>query len=54
MRENTVDGNNFVGYEYKSVTVDCDMESMYADSYQNFGWMWRAPPPPRSASTPSL
>ncbi len=27
------------GYEYKSITVDRDIESMYVDSYQNFGWM---------------
>lgn len=39
MNENTITGDNFVGYEYKSITVDCDMESMYADGYQNFGWM---------------
>jgi hypothetical protein len=39
MSENTVTGNSFTGYEYKSITVDCDMESMYADGYQNFGWM---------------
>ncbi len=39
MNENTVSGNSFVGYEYKSITVNCDMESMYADGYQNFGWM---------------
>jgi len=29
---------DFVGYEYKDVTVDRDMESVYADGYQNFGW----------------
>lgn len=39
MSENTINDNTFVGYEYKSITVDCDMESMYADGYQNFGWM---------------
>lgn len=39
MSEDTVTGNSFTGYEYKSITVDCDMESMYADGYQNFGWM---------------
>lgn len=37
MNENI--GDNFVGYEYKSITVDYDMESMYADGYQNFGWI---------------
>ncbi|HWQ73828.1 MAG TPA: hypothetical protein VN441_00810 [Syntrophomonas sp.] len=39
MSENLVTGNSFTGYEYKSITVDYDMESMYADGYQNFGWM---------------
>lgn len=39
MSENTVSGNKFVGYEYKSITVDRDMESIYADGYQNFGWI---------------
>jgi len=29
---------NFVGYEYKDITVDRNMESAYADGYQNFGW----------------
>ena len=39
MSEDNVTGNSFTGYEYKSISVDCYMESMYADSYQNFGWM---------------
>ena len=30
--------NNFVGYEYKELTVKRDMESVYADGYKNFGW----------------
>jgi len=29
---------DFVGYEYKDITVDRSMESVYADGYQNFGW----------------
>lgn len=29
---------NFVGYEYKEVTVRDKFSSMYADSYGNFGW----------------
>jgi len=29
---------DFVGYEYKDITVDRNMESVYADGYQNFGW----------------
>lgn len=31
--------NNFVGYEYKDVSVKRDMEALYTDSYQNFGWV---------------
>lgn len=29
---------DFVGYEYKDITVPHDMESIYTDGYQNFGW----------------
>lgn len=29
---------NFIGYEYKDVTVENEMESLYADGYENFGW----------------
>ena len=29
---------NFVGYEYRDVTIDREMESMYTDGYQSFGW----------------
>ena len=29
----------FVGYEYKEVTVNRDMEGVYADAYPNFGWI---------------
>lgn len=38
MSEPVNSGTNFVGYEYRDITVDRDMESMYADGYQNFGW----------------
>lgn len=38
MSEITKNGNGFVGYEYKDVTVKRSMESVYADSYANFGW----------------
>ncbi len=30
--------NKFIGYEYKTVSVNHQMESVYADGYQNFGW----------------
>ena len=29
----------FIGYEYHSISVPPDMESIYADGYQNFGWV---------------
>jgi len=34
----TKNGDNYIGYEYKEVTVDRDMEGVYADAYPNFGW----------------
>lgn len=30
--------NNFIGYEYKEITVRRDMESIFTDSYGSFGW----------------
>lgn len=30
--------NNFVGYEYKTVKVPKEQESLWSDSMQNFGW----------------
>ena len=38
MNEITRNGDNFIGYEYKDVTVDRDKEGVYADGYPNFGW----------------
>lgn len=38
MSEITVSGNGFIGYEYKDISVKHDMEPLYADNYQNFGW----------------
>lgn len=31
--------NKFVGYEYKEVSVRSEMESLWIDSYESFGWM---------------
>lgn len=39
MSENAEIGKAYIGYEYKSITADCDVESMYVDGYQNFGWI---------------
>lgn len=30
--------NNFVSYDYTQITVDKNMESIYIDTYENFGW----------------
>lgn len=29
----------FVGYEYKEITVNAGLASMYLDGYENFGWI---------------
>ena len=39
MSEITKNENNFVGYEYKDITVSHNMESVYVDGYHNFGWI---------------
>lgn len=39
MEKSMKDKNNFVGYEYKDVTVEPSMESLWTDSYANFGWL---------------
>jgi len=39
MSEIINNGSNFIGYEYRDITIDRDMESLYADGYQNFGWV---------------
>lgn len=31
--------NNFIGYEYKGITVNRSMESVYTDGYADFGWV---------------
>ena len=38
MSENTMNSDNFTGYEYKKVSVDREKEGVYADGYPNFGW----------------
>jgi len=38
MNEITKNGNGFVGYEYRDVTVKRGSTTLYADSYPNFGW----------------
>ncbi len=40
MSETTNNGNDFVGFEYKDVTIKKTMQSIYVDSYSNFGWIF--------------
>ncbi|MDK2868116.1 MAG: hypothetical protein PWP51_2830 [Clostridiales bacterium] len=35
---NTIN-NNFVGYDYKTITTDSENVSMYLDGFTNFGWI---------------
>jgi len=37
--EAAVSGKNYVGYDYKTITVDGEKASMYTDAYENFGWI---------------
>lgn len=37
-REHT-ERQHYIGYEYKRITVSRDLASLYADGYQNFGWV---------------
>ncbi|MEF9920949.1 hypothetical protein [Anaerorhabdus sp.] len=30
---------NFVGYEYKNILIESNMEPVYIDGYRNFGWI---------------
>ena len=38
MNEIIKKGKDYIGYEYKEVTVSRDMEGVYADGYPHFGW----------------
>ena len=38
MSENIRTAGGFIGYEYRSVTAGRDLEALYTDGYQNFGW----------------
>jgi hypothetical protein len=38
MTDITINGKNFVGYEYKEVSTSRGLEGVYADGYPNFGW----------------
>lgn len=38
MNETIKTSENYIGYEYKEITVDREKEGVYADGYPNFGW----------------
>jgi hypothetical protein len=38
MSEITRNGHQFVGYEYKDITVKRSRETVYTDGYPHFGW----------------
>ena len=35
---NETTNSDFIGYEYKDITVARDKENLFIDGYQNFGW----------------
>ena len=39
MNEIKKNNEGFIGYEYKEVAIDRDMEDVYTDGYSNFGWV---------------
>ena len=36
--------NNFIGYEYKTITVSQQMKSVYIDGLSNYGWILDSEP----------
>lgn len=38
MSQTGKNAKDFIGYEYKEITVNTDQVSMYLDCYENFGW----------------
>ena len=37
--------NSYIGYEYRDVSVESNMESLYVDSYECFGWQFEGRQP---------
>ena len=48
--EVTRGGKDYIGYDYKAITIDSDKTSMYLDAYENFGWIQEDSPSPRQFS----
>ena len=38
MSDNAASPKNYVGYEYRDISVDSNFVALYVDSYENFGW----------------
>ena len=45
MGDTTKNDKNYVGYEYRDVSVDSSMEALYVDSYESFGWQFEGRQP---------
>lgn len=43
MSEEIKQSSSFIGYEYHSITAPREMESIYTDGYENFGWTKEEP-----------
>lgn len=43
--------NNFIGYEYQTVSSPQSLESVYTDGYQNFGWEMEGSSAPTGRTT---
>jgi len=54
MNETTRNENNFIGYEYKDVTVRRESEALYTDSYGSFGWKLEGENPSLSVTSVNL
>jgi len=45
MGDATKNEKNYVGYEYRDISVDSSMEALYVDSYESFGWQFEGRQP---------
>lgn len=55
MREENKLPGSFIGYEYHSITIPHEMECIYTDGYENFGWTREeAAAPPMGSGTVNM
>ena len=40
MNNTAINAKDYIGYEYREITVDRNSEALYLDSYENFGWQF--------------